>query len=329
MSTKTVRPVAATTPLTEEQRAFVIFCYRDKLMGVQRISTLTGIAARRVSNLIIGAGLQERRRPFGSPGQYIEEALALFDEGSQSVLEIAQRLGIKYGVLRRLFNVRRGAGLPLTTPLDFDEIVRLHEVDKLSVLAISQRLMCGRETIRQILKNMGVHVRTDGEAMKLRWSMYSLKEREHIVKRAHDKIRGRVRPRTERLERAQARRGHFSSSNEKLVFDWLIEFAGVAEVAYPVDIFTCDLAYPEQKLAIEVDGGSWHSSGKKYFYDVGKANVLCAYGWRTFRISVLKGVIQKSSFYRDAICRALKASCGAPLAADKNGMFNGGAEAAK
>lgn len=50
-----------------------------------------------------------------------------------------------------------------------------------------------------------------------------------------------------------------------------------------------DIAYPEQRLAVEVDGGSWvggrHVSGTGFAEDCLKLNAAAALGWRVVRVT--------------------------------------------
>lgn len=49
-----------------------------------------------------------------------------------------------------------------------------------------------------------------------------------------------------------------------------------------------DLAWPERRLAVEVDGGIWtggrHTSGKGYTNDCEKVNTATVEGWRVLRV---------------------------------------------
>lgn len=50
-----------------------------------------------------------------------------------------------------------------------------------------------------------------------------------------------------------------------------------------------DFAWPEQKIAAEIDGGSWsggrHSRGKGFEEDCRKLNQAALLGWRVFRFT--------------------------------------------
>ena len=50
-----------------------------------------------------------------------------------------------------------------------------------------------------------------------------------------------------------------------------------------------DFAWPEYKLALEVEGGVWtrgrHVRGKGFVRDMEKYNTLCVMGWRLLRVA--------------------------------------------
>lgn len=50
-----------------------------------------------------------------------------------------------------------------------------------------------------------------------------------------------------------------------------------------------DYAWPDQKVAVEVEGGIWtsgrHTRGKGFLEDMTKYNAATAQGWRVFRVT--------------------------------------------
>ena len=58
---------------------------------------------------------------------------------------------------------------------------------------------------------------------------------------------------------------------------------------HPVRKWRLDLAWPEQRLFAEVDGGTWvggrHNRGAGYERDCEKLNSACLEGWRGFRFT--------------------------------------------
>ncbi len=58
---------------------------------------------------------------------------------------------------------------------------------------------------------------------------------------------------------------------------------------HPVRRWRLDLAWPDQKLYVEVDGGTWvggrHSRGAGYENDCVKLNAAAVEGWRGLRVT--------------------------------------------
>lgn len=58
---------------------------------------------------------------------------------------------------------------------------------------------------------------------------------------------------------------------------------------HPTRKWRFDLAWPDRKLYVEVDGGTWvsgrHSRGAGYERDCEKLNAACLAGWRGFRFT--------------------------------------------
>lgn len=64
----------------------------------------------------------------------------------------------------------------------------------------------------------------------------------------------------------------------------------VAEYRFhPVRKWRFDWAWPERKIAVEVDGGVWvqgrHNRGSGYLADMEKLNAAAEAGWRVFRFA--------------------------------------------
>ena len=59
---------------------------------------------------------------------------------------------------------------------------------------------------------------------------------------------------------------------------------------HPVRKWRLDLAWPDQRLYVEVDGGTWvggrHNRGAGYEKDCEKLNAACVAGWRGLRVTV-------------------------------------------
>jgi len=76
---------------------------------------------------------------------------------------------------------------------------------------------------------------------------------------------------------------------------------------HPVRRWRFDLAFPDRKLAIEVDGGTWsngrHTRGAGYAKDAEKGNAAIVLGWRVLHYT--SNVIQSGEAARE-IARILE-----------------------
>lgn len=86
---------------------------------------------------------------------------------------------------------------------------------------------------------------------------------------------------------AKTRQGQwskFSSDNAKAVFFALKEMGFSPIPEYAVYRYNIDLAFPDQKLAVEIDGGNWHTSPVHQKKDNKKESYLTSQGWTVLRV---------------------------------------------
>ena len=57
------------------------------------------------------------------------------------------------------------------------------------------------------------------------------------------------------------------------------------EVRAGAESFHVDMAYPNVRLAIELDGYEWHSRRDRWQMDRDRDNLLATIGWRVVRVS--------------------------------------------
>lgn len=79
-----------------------------------------------------------------------------------------------------------------------------------------------------------------------------------------------------------------SSNLERIVLDALIRAGLNPEPLYILKYYTIDLALPECRLAIEVDGDYWHSTPKQKSKDKAKDTFLRGRGWHVLRLPEYK-----------------------------------------
>lgn len=95
-----------------------------------------------------------------------------------------------------------------------------------------------------------------------------------------------------------AQKGHITEI-EKLIRDELIKRGLAFETQYRVLGYWIDFAFPDVKLAVECDGGRWHSTKEQIFRDTKKDERLRNIGWTILRfkgkeiLNNTKGVVDK------------------------------------
>jgi site-specific DNA-cytosine methylase/very-short-patch-repair endonuclease len=101
--------------------------------------------------------------------------------------------------------------------------------------------------------------------------------RQKITLGTHDFVKGEIRLKGQVV---QARR----SLAEGAVIDALSDVE--LERQYPIGPYFVDLAIPNLKIAIEVDGGNWHNTERKKDQDARKELYLKSEGWTVVRVQV-------------------------------------------
>ena len=107
------------------------------------------------------------------------------------------------------------------------------------------------------------------------------------LQRAHLSNRGRYGATAARLM-LQAAAGGARSEAERLVVQ-LLTAAGITgwHANYPVGPYIVDFAFPEQRVAIEIDGWAFHSDHGAFQKDRTRQNWLALHGWQVLRFTWL------------------------------------------
>ena len=80
------------------------------------------------------------------------------------------------------------------------------------------------------------------------------------------------------------------TNEQRLLLEQAKGYGAVAElVFYPGRRYRIDVAFPAQKLAVEIEGGGWingrHSRGTGIETDAEKSALLAIQGWRLMRVT--------------------------------------------
>lgn len=168
-----------------------------------------------------------------------------------------------------------------------ENLYLMHYRDSMSVLAMSEELEVSRAAIYDWMEYFGISSRTSSEANIARYAKCSEDERKANIRKAQEARRGSKDTQESKEKRAQHHQLHRKMSKwETLFAKWLID-AGITGFTheYAVGIFNIDFAFPEHKIAVEIDGGNWHSTPQKQAGDTIKENLLASEGWEVFRVS--------------------------------------------
>lgn len=133
------------------------------------------------------------------------------------------------------------------------------------------------------------------------WTSLSGDQRKRVVQNAHEATRKKVRDGKHAFQDADVRRKgqvvqSMRSPYEKVVREAFpdLEF----EYQHPVGPYFVDLALPDDKIAVEVDGGNWHQEENKAAKDRVKTEYLREAGWNVVRVSLRQGRIDQQSGIR-------------------------------
>lgn len=174
------------------------------------------------------------------------------------------------------------------------DIVNLYLYSGESINRLASYYGVSRGTITKRLSRAKVKLRTQSQSEKLKWSHMTPKQRKHQVKAAHDSVRGRRKTRDYKLRHAKGRQAKPKLYHLERLFLRAFRDAHIKVIPqYALDIFNIDFAIPLHKLAIEIDGGNWHTTKHHQHHDKLKEDYLSTHGWRLIRFSTHRVQIEK------------------------------------
>ena len=149
-----------------------------------------------------------------------------------------------------------------------------------SVNAIGKALSVSRSVVRNELVRAGVKPRTRSEAGVVRMQSLSPAERKRLASAAHDAARGRTKTVAEMELKARTIERIGKSSKYEIAFGkWLadrgIEF--VPQLA--IGMYNVDIGINSSRIAVEIFGGNWHSTGRHAARYRSRMESLLGAGW--------------------------------------------------
>ncbi len=171
-----------------------------------------------------------------------------------------------------------------------ERLWRMHWTEQLPMLQMANRLGTSRGTVTRLMDDYRIPHRTVGEDTKRRLDNMTPDERKQITKAANAAMRGRKQPPEERAKRARTLQDICKMSKPEMAMLRALRSASLEPVPqYAVHIFNIDLAFPAQKVAVEVDGGNWHHSATHLRCQENKERYLRPRGWTILRCRYSKG----------------------------------------
>lgn len=161
------------------------------------------------------------------------------------------------------------------------------------------------------MEEAGLSKKTISEAMLDRMSKMTSEDRKKNALAANKARRGTKVSLSEARRRAEALQkiGQISDLEQKFLDKLAHRFECVPQYAFSK--YNIDIAIPTQKIAIEVQGGTWHSSRRKVVQDANKLACLSRGGWLVIYIFEwdLRNI--------DSLISRLNKLCGNPFAVDE------------
>ncbi len=151
------------------------------------------------------------------------------------------------------------------TKKQFMELInKEHNINNLSIKEIAEKYEIVRITLMRWCKKYGIKTRSISEDNKRRYAKMTDAQKKEQVKNANIGIRNKFKDplwkenQIRKIHEAQ----NFIRSKPELLFEKLINEKGYFPIAqYSKDLagFILDFAFPDIKLAIEIDGEYWHN----------------------------------------------------------------------
>jgi very-short-patch-repair endonuclease len=150
-----------------------------------------------------------------------------------------------------------------------------------SAQAIEKKLGLDRKQVKVRLESLGIKIRNKSEAQTLRNARMTKTQRLNNIFAAQNARRGQKSRRQTLIDSALAIYGKQRISKYELKLANLLKANRLKnfKMLYPVFKYNIDIAFPFEKIAVEIHGGDWHSSTRKSLQDAKKLNYLSKKGW--------------------------------------------------
>ena len=182
------------------------------------------------------------------------------------------------------------------------QIDKMHNDEMKTIKQIAEELGIVRISLMRVCKKYGIKTRTVSEDNYRRYSTMTEEQIKEQTKKANEGIRELFKDpqwKEQQIEKVMTAQNMKPSRPENLFYEKITEMGYYPERQYRKDMggFALDFAFPEIKLAIEIDGEYWHNLEKtktkdrrrNYFLGVKK-------GWEVIHIPA-KDFTQNTEHY--------------------------------
>lgn len=186
------------------------------------------------------------------------------------------------------------------TEKEFMQLIdKEHNENMLPLSKVSEKYGIVRLTLMRWCKDYGIKTRTVSEDNARRYKTMTQEQKSAQVKAAHAKVNSLMQNKEWKSNHMRniARAQHFGVSKaEVLLYSMLVDYGYIGVQQYQIESRFIDIAFPEIKFAIEIDGNYWHSQEKIKKRDLEKEQILKNNGWELLRFSS-ESVLENPDYY--------------------------------
>lgn len=186
------------------------------------------------------------------------------------------------------------------TEKEFMQLIdKEHNENMLPLSKVSEKYGIVRLTLMRWCKDYGIKTRTVSEDNARRYKTMTQEQKSAQVKAAHAKVNSLMQNKEWKSNHMRniARAQHFGVSKaEVLLYSMLVDYGYIGVQQYQIESRFIDIAFPEIKFAIEIDGNYWHSQEKIKKRDLEKEQILKNNGWELLRFSS-ESVLKNPDYY--------------------------------
>lgn len=168
-----------------------------------------------------------------------------------------------------------------------DLLLEMYERNRMTAQDIATLRNVSRSVIYRWLDRYGIHRRSISDTALIIANRRTYAEQMRITSASRAIITGKKRSHEDLCKRAEGKQRNAKMSKYESALARVLKKLGWNPIpSFAFDKFNIDLAFPSERIAIEVDGGNWHKTARrKMAQDKIKTDLLKRKRWRIIRIS--------------------------------------------